>query len=338
MVFKFLKGDRRNGQLSLLSVGTALLLALTGCDSTSTQQQLSQQSIQNGSGSTATLASTGDRLLQPEGDAVRVGILVIDSAVSVQERYSPLMNYLSEVTGKPFTIVPLSQDVQFASVATGKLDFILSNPIAAVQSQRLYDTQFLATLSNPQTGSYMSGLIITQRDSNIQNLSDLRGKQVACVDFETAAAGCMFQSHQLLEQGIDPFTDFESFIEIPSQDNIVLAVLNGTIDAGFIRTGLLEKMVQEGLLNDLNEIRILAPQRDGFEFVHTTLLYPEWSFAATRNADPQLVNQVAKALLDLPQGHPALAAAKLDGFVEPVDYSTVDRLIEAMRLPSWDVQ
>jgi ABC-type phosphate/phosphonate transport system substrate-binding protein len=303
-----------------------LLLPLTSCAGKQTSEPQPTASVETAS------------VQQVSEEPVRVGVLAIDSAVSVNERYSPLLEYLSEVTGRPFELVPLTQESQFTEVAEGNLDFTLNNPLAAVQIRRLYQTQFLTTHSRPQTGSEFAGLIIVKRDSNIQNLEDLRAKKGACVDFETAAAGCVFQIYHLQKNGIDPFADFSSFVENKSQDNIVLAVLNGTIDVGFIRTGQLEKMVAKGLLDSTDEVRVLNPTDDNFYYKHTTVLYPEWPFAAAEETDPQLVDAVEEALLEIPANHPALATARLDGFIPAADYSELDRLIEQLKLKSWNAK
>lgn len=267
---------------------------------------------------------------------VRFGVLSIDSATSVNERYSPLLEYLTETVGRPFKLVPVSQEGQFTEVADGKLDFTTNNPLAAVQIRRLHNTQFLVTHSRPKTGAEFSGLIVVRQDSDIQTLDDLQGKRVACVAFQTAAAGCTFQIFHLLQNDIDPFTDFSSFAENKSQDNIVFAVLNNTIDAGFIRTGQLEKMLTKGLINDLNDLRILDPKADDFPFVHTTDLYPEWPIAALDATDPELVASVESALLNIPDQHPALAALNAEGFIPAVDYTKLDTLIQSLQLRSWD--
>lgn len=272
------------------------------------------------------------------GEPIRVGILAIDSAVSVNERYSPLLNYLSEVTGRPVELMPLTQESQFTEVAEGNLDFTLNNPLAAVQIRRLYNTEFITTHVRPQTGAEFSALIIVKRDSDIQTLEDLRGKTAACVDFETAAAGCIFQIYHLQQNGIDPFTEFSSFVENKSQDNIVLAVLNDTIDVGFVRTGQLEKMVNKGLINSTDEVKIINPANDNFYYKHTTALYPEWSLAALPDTDPQLVDKVKDALLNIPANHPALTAARLEKFTPAADYSDLDRLIETLKLKSWNAK
>lgn len=269
---------------------------------------------------------------------VRFGILWIDSAVSMHDRYGPLVDYLSETTGRSFELVALNQDSQFTEVAEANLDFIANNPLAAVQVQRLYKTKFLTTLERPNTGTQFSALIVARSDSDIQTLSDLKGKKVACVDFETAAAGCLFQVYHLLQNNIDPFQDFAKFVENPSQDSIVLSLLNHTIDAGFIRTGQLERMLQSDLIDTTDEIKILDPKNGDFFFTHTTDLYPEWPIASLPSTDPELTEAVKKALLNMPQDHPAFEAANLTGFLPAENYESVHTLIETLQLKSWDTQ
>ena len=272
------------------------------------------------------------------GKPVRLGVLSIDSAVSVNERYLPLLSYLEKTTGRPFELVVLSQESQFTRVDAADLDFTTNNPLAATQLRRLYDLEFLVTTSRPNTGTLFSGLIIVRQDSKIQNLEDLVGKTVACVNFESAAAGCIFQIYHLQQKGIDPFQDFSRFIENKSQDSIVLAVLNGTIDAGFIRSGQLEEMVEKGLLYSTDGLRIIDRADDEFFYAHTTALYPEWPIAALKNTDPELVRDVKEALLKIPPNHPALSVAKIEGFVPVENYESLDRLIENLKLKSWDAK
>jgi ABC-type phosphate/phosphonate transport system substrate-binding protein len=270
------------------------------------------------------------------GEPVYFGVLAIDSAVSVNERYSPLMNYLSTEIGRPVELVILSQDDQFTKVAEGELDFTTNNPLAAVQIQRLYDTEFLVTHTRPKTGTEFSGLIVVRNDGKITEIEDLKDKRAACVNFQTAAAGCTFQIYHLLQNDFDPYKDFSSFIENKSQDNIVLALINKTIDVGFIRTGQLEKMEKKGLLTNKDKIRIIDVAEDDFFYSHTTDLYPEWPIAKLPDTDPQLVEQMQSALLNIPSDHPALETLKAEGFVPAVDYNRLDSLIETLQLKSWD--
>ncbi len=314
-------------QTSIKFLGVCFLLL--GCQTQTTQ-------IKSPSSPTPTVTSTQSPSVS--GEPVRFAILSIDSAVSVNERYRPLLDYLEQQINRPFELVPVTQASQFTEIEQGQLDFTTNNPLAAVQIQRLYNTQFLVTHSRPKTGTQFSGLIIVKQDSIIKTIDDLKGKKIACVNFQTAAAGCVFQIDYLLKQEIDPFQAFSSFIENKSQDNIVLAVLNGTIDAGFIRTGQLEKMRDKGLIKSLDEVRILNPVNDNFYYQHTTALYPEWPIAAIQQTDPALVTAVQDALLTIPPDHPALKAVKIEAFVPAVNYNQLDQLIENLKLKSWDAQ
>ncbi|MGB3613350.1 MAG: phosphate/phosphite/phosphonate ABC transporter substrate-binding protein [Elainellaceae cyanobacterium] len=328
-------------------IGIAIALACSACSSNTPDVSAIRQSesIKTDAARDVTVLTSqldSDREATPGSDrhgqtapseTIQVGVLVIDSAVSVHQRYSPLLQYLSDTTGYSFTLVPLFQTSQFEAAAADSLHFILSNPLASVKLQQRYGTTFIATQVRPQTGSKFGGLIIVRQDSSIQSLDDLSGKRVACVNFQTAAAGCVFQIYHLQQQGIEPQTDFAQFIEIPSQDNIILAVLNGTIDAGFVRSGQLEQTSAKGLIDSTDAIRVLEPASDNFFYPHTTPLYPEWPMSALKHTDPAIAEAVAEALLNLPANHPSLSSAGLIGFVPASDYTSVSQLIEALDLP-----
>ncbi|NER80089.1 MAG: phosphate/phosphite/phosphonate ABC transporter substrate-binding protein [Leptolyngbya sp. SIO1D8] len=327
-------GNSKNSKfcLAIILSGITMLTACSHAEPDSTTEvAIAEESVDSSNLEESTSNESSD-------STVYFGVLAIRSATLVHERYAPLLEYLSEATGRPFELVTLNQDSQFTQVAEEKLDFITSNPLSAVQIQRLHNTNFLTTLERPNTGSQFSGLIITGNDSGIQTLSDLKGKRVACVDFETAAAGCLFQIYHLLQNDIDPFQDFAEFAENPSQDNIVLAVLNQTIDAGFIRTGQLELMVKKNLIENIEGIKILEPKNDDFFFPHTTDLYPEWPIASLPNTEPALSEAVEAALLNISDDHPALETAQVSSFLPPENYDPIHNMIEALKLKSWDAQ
>ena len=315
-----------SNNLYLFFLTILLFISLNGC------QTNTQSNNQNTSNNSETV-NNENTSSQP---IFKLGILSIDSAVSVNERYTPLIKYLEESTGYQFELVTLTQDSQFTQVENKSIDFATTNPLSSVQIQRLYDTEFLVTHSRPNTKTQFSGLIIVNADSDIKTLADLKGKKGACVNFQTAAAGCTFQIYHLLGQGVDPRTDSASFVENKSQDNIVLGVLNGSLDFGFIRTGQLEKMQKKGLIEDTKELRILEPIDDDFFYTHTTPLYPEWPIATLTHVEEEVVTKVKDALLSIPPEHPALKAIGLEEFVPPVDYSGLENLIETLKLKTHD--
>ena len=68
---------------------------------------------------------------------------------------------------------------------------------------------------------------------------------------------------ELAEAGIDPFHDLSElkFVGFP-QDEVVFQVRDGKVDAGTVRTDVLERMASQGLI-ELDDYRILNPRVTG---------------------------------------------------------------------------
>lgn len=111
-----------------------------------------------------------------------------------------------------------------------------------------------------------------------------------------------------------------------------MAVKSGKVDAGTIRTDILERMATSGKIN-LNEFRVLDPQTTpGFPFAHSTRLYPEWPFAITRNTSSDLAQDVTIALLRLSKHSLAAKESKSEGWTVPLDYQPVHELMRELRV------
>ena len=101
-----------------------------------------------------------------------------------------------------------------------------------------------------------------------------------------------------------------------------MAVQNGDVDAGTVRSDTLERMHEEGKTN-ISDFKIIGRKSDTFPFVHSTQLYPEWPVAACPRVDKKDWRKVAKALMLLPTKHEVLAAAKIYKWTYPSDYTEV---------------
>lgn len=272
-------------------------------------------------------------------NSIQVGVLVNRDIEFTRQRYGAILDYLANETGRSMTLVPLTQQSQFIEVEQEGIDILISNPLASTQMQRLYGTELLATQSLTESGTQFGGLIIVKTDSTINQLKDLVNRKGACVSLEAAAGGCLFQMLHLQENNINPLLQLGGIVEIASQDAIVEQVIAGDIDFGFVRTGQLESMTKRGLLSDASQLRILdAKQENDFAFEHTTDLYPGWVVSATNSVGDDLVSTINNALLKLSVDSPALAGTGIEAFVPAVDYSSLDQLIEVLKLRSWDAQ
>ena len=165
-------------------------------------------------------------------------------------------------------------------------------------------------------------------------MPDLYGRHIAALPTRTLA-GYQMQAYELLQAGFDLQRDF-AFSHFEHHDAVVQAVLDGQADAGFVRTGILEAMVQEGRLQ-AQQLQVLhAQQHPGFPFKVSTRLYPEWAFVAMEQVDFYDARRAAAALLLLPAGHPVTQGTQIAGFAPPQVYIEVENLTRALRLPPFD--
>lgn len=275
-------------------------------------------------------AQTADHL-------VRLGVLAHRGKEEALNSWGPTARYLSQqIPGYQFVIVPLSNDDIGPAVQYNELEFVLTNPGSYAELEYEFGITRIATLKNKSPlGAYsvLGAVIFTRADrKDIQALSDLRGKRFMAVH-ENAFGGWWLAWHELKRQGIDPYQDFKhlSFNGFP-QDNIVYAVRDGKVDAGTVRTDLLESMALAGKIQ-LQDFHVLNAQHaENFPYLLSTPLYPDWAFATLRHTPDELAQQVSIALLKMQPGHPA---AQAGGYVEwtvPLDYHSVQQLMLELRV------
>jgi phosphonate transport system substrate-binding protein len=247
---------------------------------------------------------TGENYLEYRKGVVKVAILPLYSAITLFERFDPLMRYLTLRTGREFKLViPKDFEDFFRTVKEGKVEFSYSNPYIYIQ---LADRKFLSAFANTilrDTGDIFRGIIITHVESAIKDLEDLRGKNVMVVSYRSAG-GFLAQRLLLDENGIDVYKDLK-MSEGKRQEEVILNVYRRNVDAGFVRESALN--VLEGKI-DLGKIRILA----------ATPYISNWPFAATRSAEGEMTELVQKSLVEL-KDESILGAAHVKAFKPATD-------------------
>jgi len=180
-------------------------------------------------------------------------------------------------------------------VAEGSLDYVITQPVATAELEYLNGIAPMLTKVDRSGVSEFGSVIITSAlNTKINSLEDLKGKTFAGAN-PAGLGGWILGYDYLLLQGIDPYTDFSRIDFLGRQDNIVDAVIKGMVDAGVIRTGVLEKLSKAGKVR-LSDIKVLNSKSD-FPYMLSTYLAPEWSFSATAEADPQLTALIIKKLM-----------------------------------------
>jgi two-component system sensor histidine kinase TtrS len=256
--------------------------------------------------------------------AVKIGVLAKRGPQKAMQQWRATGDYLSKRLHREVRIVPLKFVEIEPALQNRTIDFLLANSAFYARFQEKYNLKAISTMVNKK-GIFaldkFGGVIFVRKDKRIHDLQDIRGKRFMCVKF-SSFGGAHMALRLLKESGIDPKRDCASFTEGGTHDNVVMAVLNHKTDVGTVRSDTLERMAEEGKIK-LDSFRIINEIKDGFQFIHSTRLYPEWPFAACGTTDPQLARDVAKALILLKSTDKALVDAKVYSWTYPADYSDV---------------
>ena len=276
-------------------------------------------------------------------EEVKIGILAYRPQAMVQTKWQPLAAALNKALPDcHFVIDAYDYDDLLAAVASRQIDFVLTNPGSyLLMAHRSGLTAPLVTLSNLEQGkpvSAMGGVIFTRADrQDINQLQDLRGHTVALTS-TASLGGYEMQAYELSQSGLRIPQDLHLMTTGMPHDKVVEAVLSKKIDVGFIRSGMLERMVDEGKL-DLKQFKIINLQNlPGFPVAVSTRLYPEWPLAALPQTSRDLQRKLAAYLLTINENRALTKALNINGFDVPADYTSVETVLRELRMPPFDMR
>ncbi|MBU3936358.1 MAG: phosphate/phosphite/phosphonate ABC transporter substrate-binding protein [Proteobacteria bacterium] len=263
---------------------------------------------------------------------IKVGVLALRGAPKAMEEWAATGEYLTGKMGEPVTIMPLEFAAIQPMLKDGKIDFMLANSSFFVEMEKLYGAKPVAMQINSAGGKPIKefgGVIMVRKDSPINTLADLKGKKFMVVK-ASSFGGAQMALRLLLQNGIDYKKDFAEFKEGGKHDNVVLAVKNGAMDAGTVRTDVMEAMEKEGKIS-MADFKIINQIKDGFPFVHSTELYPEWPMAAAKHVDDAKAKKLGDALIAVTADSPAAKKAGILGWGPPADFTSVRECLKALK-------
>jgi diguanylate cyclase (GGDEF)-like protein len=269
---------------------------------------------------------------------VLIGVRANRGADVAIARWQPTADHLSRsIPGYHFKLVPYEINSSLnQAVSRDAFQFVLTNSASYVELEGRYGTHCLLTLINKRHGQgytqYGSVIFTRSNRDDIKSLPDLDGKTIMGVD-ENGFGGWRMAWREFLEDGINPYTDFEEVSFAGGiQQNVVYAVADGKVDAGVVRTDMLESMAAKGRIAR-SDFKVLALKKTrGFDLAHSTALYPEWPFAKTRHTNDALAQKVAFALLRIRETDEAAVKGNYVGWHTPLDYSPVDNLLKELHI------
>ncbi|MCU7835587.1 MAG: PAS domain S-box protein [gamma proteobacterium symbiont of Taylorina sp.] len=270
-------------------------------------------------------------------DDVVIAVRAHSGAEQAVEHWMPTIHYLQEkIPQHTFSLLPVeSIDEMDLLFSRGKIDFVITQPVAYVDLEHLYGaTRILTMIKKGGLDQFGSVIFSRNHDDNISNLQDIKNKIIAGVT-KKGFGGWLIGYNELLISGIDAYKDCKQVIFSGSHEGVVEDVISGRADVGIVRTEIIETMIKNGQLTP-DALRILNLQKTpGFPLLHSTSLYPEWAFAKAKHASPIIASDIVIHLLAIKSVSINSEISTHHAWSIPLDYNPVHELMKKLKVGSY---
>lgn len=252
--------------------------------------------------------------------AILFGVLPRDNPIIAYERYQPLMDYLSTVTGEKIELhLEKNYKAVVNSVGKSSLSFALLGPLTYLDAYKRFNTAPIAKSRTSKGEDSYRSVIVTKKNSTISNLSQLSNKKFAFAAL-WSTSGNLLPRYMLAWEGIH-LDNLDTYHHYNYHDTVAKKVIAREFDAGALRLSTAERYTPYGL----NIIATSAPIPTG-----PVVVAPQTPY--------QLVQKVQKALLSMAEsveGRKILNKLDPDlqgGFVaaSDADYQYIRQMINAV--------
>ncbi len=276
-----------------------------------------------------------------------IGVLPEQDLLAQEQRYAPMVDYLSERLGLQITVelrlLPSYGDV-IDEFQAGRINAAFLGSLAFALARAQAGVEPIARPEKNGVSQYRS-LIVTRKDSGIEGWADLRGKSFGFVDKATTA-GYLYPLIYFRNHGVRrPRTFLGSIVFTGSHDLLFKKVFDGELDAGAAKDLMLDEVskARPEISRDLRVLSVSPPVPNNTFVLTGDLKFPCFDchdlvpvvaeeIAPSVPRAPEDFNELITGLLlglhESKQGRMVLAALGADRFVR----TTVDDLREVNRM------
>ena len=181
--------------------------------------------------------------------------------VSIQEK-APLREYLArEMGGEVSLVIPTNYNATVEALGNGSLDFAYLGGLTYLKARKQYG---VIPLVQRTSDLEFHSLFITQANSNIHGLVDLKGKTFAFGDINSTS-GHLMPYLELKQAGLNVDQDLK-YRYTGSHPATAKAVESGAVDAGALDETVYNSMIAEGKL-DKTKVRVFYTSKPFVDYV-----------------------------------------------------------------------
>ena len=262
---------------------------------------------------------TGCSRTQTDARTLRLSMIPTTDPGKIVRESQPFINYLQKETGAKVELtVPTNYAAVVEAVANDRVDIAYFGGFTFVQASARSGAIPLVQRERDQA---FHSLFITQPDSSIRSLSDLKGHSFAFGDVNSTS-GHLMPAYFMRQQGVD-HSVIDKAIYTGGHDATALAVANKKVDAGALDELVFGRMIKEGKLSE-SQVRVF----------YTTPPFFDYVWAARKGLDPATAEAFTNAMLRLDEANseqkPVLQLLNASKYVKAKD-SSYDPLRQAAR-------
>lgn len=203
-----------------------------------------------------------------------------------QDAFADFLDHLSELTGRPVQYFPVqSYAAQIEAMRAGRLHVAGFAAGAVEEGVNVGGFHPVAVMADTAGVFGYEMEIIVPAGSDIDELEDLRGRQLAFVS-PTSNSGFKAPSALLYsELGMKPDVDYQTAFS-GSHDNSILGVVNHDYEAAAIASSVMDRMIARDVLKESD-----------VEIIYTSQTFPSTAYGYIYDLEPELAAKIAEAFL-----------------------------------------
>lgn len=249
---------------------------------------------------------------------LRVTTIPEEAATEQVRKFGPLTKYLERTTGTKVDFVPVNDyPAAVEALVNKQVDLVWFGGFTYVQAQIRSGGKIIPIAQREEDTKFRS-VFITQTNSGIKSLADLKGKQVS-FGSQSSTSGHLMPRSYLLEAGIDPDKDFKRVAYSGAHDATIASVVSGRVDAAALDITVWRKFVAENKV-DTSKVDIFFTTPPYFNY--------NWSVHADMPAAQR--EKITVALLNLslnnPEGNEILTLNRATKYIptKPENYKGLE--------------
>ena len=218
---------------------------------------------------------------------LRITTIPEEAATEQIRKFTPLASYLEKQLGMKVEFTPVTDyPAAVESLVNKKVDLAWLGGFTFVQAN-IRSGGKVIPLAQREEDTRFQSVFIAKTSSQIQKLSDMKGKQVS-FGSQSSTSGHLMPRSFLLQAGIDPDQDFKRVAFSGAHDATIASVVSGKVDAAALDITVWKKFVAENKV-DTQAVNVF----------YTTPTYFNYNWSVHADMPAALREKIKAALLAL---------------------------------------